>query len=94
MPKYRNRETEEFANGIHVRRWQGVPRRRGYIALDRLEAADQLADLRSPPGNRFEALKGDRAGQYSIRINDQWRICFEWSDERAEPFNIEITDYH
>jgi proteic killer suppression protein len=46
------------------------------------------------PGNRFEALDGDRKGQYSIRINDQWRICFEWSDESGGPFNVEIVDYH
>ncbi|MCE7982395.1 MAG: hypothetical protein DYG89_14470 [Caldilinea sp. CFX5] len=46
------------------------------------------------PSNRFEALGGDRQGQYSIRINQQWRICFEWPDEEAEPFNIEIVDYH
>lgn len=94
LPKYRNRDTERFAHGEHVRRLQGVPRRRGYIALDRLDAATQLYDLRNPPGNRFEALRGDRQGQYSIRINDQWRVCFEWSDEQGEAVNIEITDYH
>lgn len=93
-PKYRDRDTERFANGEHVRRLQGVPRRRAFVALDRLQAAAQLFDLRIPPGNRFESLHGDRAGQYSIRINDQWRVCFEWSDERAEALNIEITDYH
>ena len=93
-PKYRDRDTERFADGRHVRRLQSVPQRRAFVALDRLGAATQLFDLRMPPGNRFEALKGDRAGQYSIRINDQWRVCFEWSDERGEAFNIEITDYH
>lgn len=93
-PKYRNRDTEQLANGEHVRRLQGVPRNRAYIALDRLDAANQLFDLRNPPGNRFEALRGDRQGQYSIRINDQWRVCFEWSDEQGEAVNIEITDYH
>jgi proteic killer suppression protein len=51
-------------------------------------------DLRQPPGNRFEKLKGNRDGQYSIRINDQWRVCFEWPDGSDEPFNIEIVDYH
>ena len=60
--------------------------------LTMLEYARELADLRSPPGNRLEALKGDRAGQYSIRINDQWRICFVWT--MSGPENIEITDYH
>jgi proteic killer suppression protein len=57
-----------------------------------LEAARGLQDLRSPPGNRLEALKGDREGRYSIRINDQWRICFLWSDDAAE--EVEIVDYH
>lgn len=57
-----------------------------------LEAAARLDDLRVPPGNRFEALKGDRAGQFSIRINDQWRICFGW-DGRVV-YNVEIVDYH
>lgn len=93
-PKYRDRDSERFADGQHVRRLQGVPQRRAYVALDRLDAAAQLFDLRSPPGNRFEALRGDRAGQFSIRINEQWRVCFEWSDERGEAVNIEITDYH
>ena len=94
MCRYRNRATEAFAKGEHVRSLQGVPRKRAYVALDRLDAAVRLVDLRVPPGNRFEALRGDRAGQYSIRINDQWRVCFEWSTERQEPFNIEIVDYH
>lgn len=91
--KYRNRDTEQFADGLHVRRLSGVPRQRGFVALDRLDAAVKLFDLRNPPGNRFEALRGDRTGQYSIRINDQWRVCFEWSEEEG-PFNIEIVDYH
>lgn len=57
-----------------------------------LDAAEFLADLRVPPGNRLEKLSGDRAGQYSIRINQQWRICFRWTDAGAE--DVEITDYH
>jgi len=60
--------------------------------LDMLDAAAQLIDLRSPPGNRLEALKGDRAGQHSIRINDQWRLCFRWSDQGPE--DVQIVDYH
>jgi toxin HigB-1 len=60
--------------------------------LDQLENITKLHDLRFPPANHFEALLGNRKGQYSIRINDQYRICFEWSDEG--PFNVEITDYH
>ena len=57
-----------------------------------LDAATSLADLSQIPGNRLEALKGDRAGQYSIRVNDQWRICFEWVE--GDSFNVEIIDYH
>ena len=57
-----------------------------------LDAAPELTDLRIPPGNQLEALKDDRKGQYSIRINDQWRICFKWSD--GEAYDVEITDYH
>ena len=65
------------------------PARRKLLLLN---AAGALNDLRSPPGNRLEALKGDRQGQYSIRINDQWRICFEWRE--GGPQNVEIVDYH
>lgn len=57
-----------------------------------LDDAEDLQDLLAPPGNRLEKLKGDRAGQYSIRINDQWRICFDWADDKAS--NVEIVDYH
>jgi toxin HigB-1 len=64
------------------------------IRLDRLEAATSLNDLAAIRGNRSEALKGDRAGQYSIRVNDQWRICFEWPEESPGPINVEIVDYH
>ncbi|MBD5802331.1 Toxin HigB-1 [Azoarcus sp. Aa7] len=60
--------------------------------LQMLDAAFELRDLRSPPGNRLEVLAGDRAGQYSIRINDQWRVCFEWT--ASGPANVEIVDYH
>ncbi len=60
--------------------------------LRQVEAAEALDELRTPPGNRLEALKGDRAGQYSIRINDQWRICFVWTD--SGPEEVEIVDYH
>ncbi len=60
--------------------------------LDYMDAAVVLSDLRSPPGNHLEALKGDRAGQHSIRINDQWRICFVWTE--AGPSRVEICDYH
>ena len=64
------------------------------MKLDQLDAAESLKDLAVLPGNRFEALKDDRKGQYSIRINDQWRICFEWPDRSPGPANVEIVDYH
>ena len=68
--------------------------RQARLKLDRLDAATSLKDLAALPGNRFEALAGDRKGQYSIRINDQWRICFEWPDYDLGPSNVEIVDYH
>jgi len=64
------------------------------LKIDRLEAATALHDLAALPGNRFEALKGDRKGQFSIRINDQWRICFEWPKGSSGPQKVEIVDYH
>jgi proteic killer suppression protein len=60
--------------------------------LLQLDAADRLDDLRIPPGNRLEALKGDRKGQHSIRVNDQWRVCFRWDD--GDAYEVEIVDYH
>jgi len=68
--------------------------RAGRLKLDRLEAATAVQDLGALPGNRFEALVGDRKGQSSIRVNDQWRICFEWLDGALGPSNVEIVDYH
>jgi len=67
---------------------------RCFVAMEMLQlhSAATLALLQSPPGNRFEALKGDHAGQYSIRINDQWRVCFRWAD--GDAFDVEIVDYH
>jgi len=59
-----------------------------------LHAAASLRDLAALPGNRFESLRGERAGQFSVRINDQWRICFEWLDRAPGPSNVEIVDYH
>jgi proteic killer suppression protein len=67
--------------------WPGATRK-----LLIMDAAESLQDLRIPPGNRLEKLKGDRSGQYSIRINDQWRICFEWLEGHA--YEVEVTDYH
>jgi len=66
--------------------------RAAYRKLIMLDSAVELSDLRAPPGNRLEALKGDRKGQHSIRINNRWRVCFAWEDGNA--FNVEIVDYH
>ncbi len=90
---FRDRRTQRFAAGEHVRELSGFARQ-AETRLDRLDAAQSLADLGALPGNRLEALRGDRAGQYSIRINDQWRICFEWPSGSAGPVNVEIVDYH
>ncbi|MEQ1439068.1 type II toxin-antitoxin system RelE/ParE family toxin [Fontimonas sp. SYSU GA230001] len=84
-------ETEALARGERVRRFANIAsvvRRK----LRQLEISARLDDLRVPPGNRLEALKGDRAGQFSIRINDQWRLCFRWTAAGAE--DVEIADYH
>ncbi len=64
------------------------------LKLDRLESATSVRDLAALPGNRFEVLIGDRRGQCSIRINDQWQICFEWDEHAPGPSNVEIVDYH
>ena len=64
------------------------------MKLDQLDAAISLDDIAALPGNRLEALKGDRKGQYSIRVNDQWRVCFEWPKGSKGPLNVEIVDYH
>ena len=90
---YRDRATERFASGTFVKTFSGFARQ-AERRLDRLEAANSLQDLAALPGNRLEALKGKRVGQYSIRINDQWRICFEWRAGAPGPDNVEITDYH
>ena len=90
---YRNKKTELFANGEKVQRFEPF-RRQAERRLRILEAAAAIHDLRQLPGNRLEILKGDRKGQYSVRINDQWRICFEWPDGADGPENVEIVDYH
>ena len=90
---YRDKWTTDFAAGRRVKAFSGIERS-ARLKLDRLEAAVELKDLAVLPGNRLEALKGDRKGQYSIRINDQWRICFEWLGDAPGPSNVEIVDYH
>ena len=84
------KDTEALANDRSVRRFNAIERAaRRKLAM--LAAAARIDDLRVPPGNRLEALKGDRKGHYSIRINDQWRICFRWHDGAED---VEIVDYH
>ena len=90
---YRDKKTEQFAKGEFVKAFQSFEDQAAR-RLSILNAALSLDMLRALPGNRLEALKGDRIGQYSIRINQQWRICFEWSADQAGPGNVEIVDYH
>ena len=88
---FANRDTEGLFHRGRVRRFRGFER----IALRKLlllDAATAVTDLRSPPGNRLEKLKGQRDGQWSIRINDQWRICFRWQE--GDALEVEIVDYH
>jgi toxin HigB-1 len=86
-----NRETEALARGQRVKRFGGIEAIARRM-LRQLQIAGRLADLRVPPGNRLEALKGNRAGQHSIRVNDQYRVCFRWTAAGAE--DVEIVDYH
>jgi proteic killer suppression protein len=92
-PKYRDRRTARFAAGEGVREFEAF-KDQAERRLDILDVAVNLHDLMKLPSNRFEALSGDRAGQFSIRINRQWRVCFEWPESSIRPFNIEIVDYH
>ena len=91
--KYRDKRTEQFAAGERVKEFHAF-KDQAERRLDILEAAVSRNDLMKLPSNRFEALGGDRKGQFSIRINQQWRVCFEWPDDQEKPFHIEITDYH
>ena len=91
--KYRDKRTAQFAAGERVSDFQAFERQ-AFRRLEILEVADNLRALMELRSNRFEALGGDRRGQYSIRINEQWRICFEWHDDDEGATNIEIVDYH
>ena len=93
IQSYGDKRTERFAAGERVKAFSGFARQ-AEKRLDRLDAALSLQDLAALPGNHLEALLGDRDGQYSIRINDQWRICFEWPDRAPGPSNVKIVDYH
>ena len=90
---YKDKRTERFASGEFVKAFSGFESQAAR-RLAVLDAATYIYDLRNLRSNRFEALKGDRKGQYSIRINQQWRICFVWTDEDEGPKNVEIVDYH
>ncbi|MDR0274149.1 MAG: type II toxin-antitoxin system RelE/ParE family toxin [Burkholderiaceae bacterium] len=88
---FRCRDTQALYEGQCPRRWKAIETV-AIRKLQMLESAQELKDLRWPPGNRLEKLIGDRAGQWSIRVNDQWRACFVWTDQGPE--EIEIVDYH
>jgi len=85
-------DTERLFHREPVRRWGPDVQRAALRKLVLLDAAEALGDLRVPPGNRLEKLSGNRSGQYSVRINAQWRICFRWRD--GDAYEVEITDYH
>ena len=88
---FRRAETERLFRREPVRRFKAIERQ-ALCKLDMLDAAEELRSLASLPGNQLERLKGDRKGQYSIRINDEWRLCFDWQDGHA--YEVEIVDYH
>ena len=93
---FKNQATEDIFNGVSSKAARKVcPQNIWRVAvrkLDQVDSVTSLNELKVPPGNRLEPLEGDRKGQYSIRINDQFRICFQWGD--SGPFDVEITDYH
>jgi toxin HigB-1 len=90
---YKDKRTEAFARGEFVKDFQGFESQAAR-RLSILNAAPDLATLRALPSNRLEALRGDRVGQFSIRVNQQWRICFEWQDGQPGPSSVELVDYH
>jgi proteic killer suppression protein len=90
---YRDKRTKNFASGKRVKAFSRIERP-ARLKLDRLESSTTIMDLVALPGNRFESLGGDRKGQYSIRVNDQWRVCFDWPAGSPGPSNVEIVDYH
>lgn len=93
IASYRDRDTARLAAGETVRKWEPF-RRQAEKRLRILDAAKSLGDLAALNSNRLEALKGNRKGQHSIRINEQWRVCFEWPQDAPGPLNVEIVDYH
>jgi proteic killer suppression protein len=92
-PRYRDKRLRQFADGYRVKAFQSFEQQlKKRLAI--LEDAQSRDDLRRLPSNYFEALGGDRSNQYSVRINQQWRLCFEWPEGAEHPFNIEVVDYH
>lgn len=89
---FRDRNAERLFHREPVRKWGPDVQRAGLRKLRILDAATSIDDLRVPPGNRLEKLRGDRAGQWSIRLNDQWRVCFEWRE--GDAYEVELADYH
>lgn len=92
IKSFRDRKTERLFNREFVPGLSGDLHRVAWRKLVQIDAAENLDDLRIPPGNRLERLRGDRDGQHSIRVNDQWRICFVW--QNGDAYAVEMTDYH
>lgn len=92
IKSFKCNETKRIFNGIYSKKLPFEIQRRAFIRLHALDVSNDISDLKTPPSNNLEQLKGDRKGQYSIRINDQYRICFRWLDNSA--FEVEIIDYH
>lgn len=92
IQSFADAETERFFATGRSRRFPPEIRQRAAMRLTQLDAAVRIEDLKSPPSNRLEALRGDRRGQWSIRVNDQWRVCFRFSN--GDAFDVEIVDYH
>jgi len=91
IKSFHSRDTETLFRLGHVRKWKNIERQ-ALRKLVQLDLAQSIGDMRAPPGNRLEALSGERKGQWSVRINDQYRICFRWTNDG--PTDVEITDYH
>ena len=92
IKSFRDRDTERIFNRQRIKGFSLSIQKLAQRKLDLIDGADLIEDLRTPPGNRLEKLSGDRKGQYSIRVNDQWRICFRWKSGQAT--DVEIVDYH
>jgi len=92
IKSFADKETEKIYQRNYSKKIPEDIQRRAYRKLLQIDLMSELEELRSPPGNRLEKLKGDREGQHSIRVNQQWRICFEWKD--GDAYDVEIADYH